>query len=581
MNLHLDKSSLHLRDVVLGILLAAVLTAVNVVLGLKSGHSTYLPYDPIGAVMLAQSLPDSWYAVAIAPFVHTSGLWVGLISATLQIFGEALWTPYLMIFWQSAVMLTLAAWVGRYYLGFRGVLLFTLATAFLPLLGHALINPARELLDGFAIGGFFWPATGDATGWQCWICEILKTDVLAGSFVAVSIAFLAIEPSKITIFRIVASGVAISLAILTKGHAAVIYLAGWGAAVLVVGLLLGEKGPRFARRTYWALFLAFVPLLGAWWWFGAADFSMAYLRDSFLHPLFGSDAYLKPDIGTFEYIGSIAPAMIGFGAQILIGLSLLALVAGRASVVAALSASAPFFVASAIMTFPILVSPFGKNFTMMVPLYVTFWVGLMMFTGALVSSWKPTVARSASIWIAIGLFAALALTGTFAALREIRQDDTYAEVRHDRDTLHALAEAIVDSGAKTVLTPLAHTGIPAIFIFESTKVAEDRGVPVPRLLNTNWNVAGGEEARLAARENLKSFEAIVVVPGGPEKFFFLGSYQSHVYSLTEELVEAADSPFILRNEFEVGPTTSPFVYFLAGPQKMKIRLYVRSDVAPK
>lgn len=581
MNLDKNRSGLRLQDVLVGCAFAAVLTLVNLLLGLPSGHLTYLPYDPIGAVMLAQSLPDNWFPLVMAPFVQNSGVWVGLLAASLKIIGDALWVPYLMTFWQSAVMLTLAVWLGRYYLGFRGVLLFALATALLPPFGHELVTPVRELLGGTIVSDVFWPVTGDETGWQCWICEILKTDLLGGSFVAISIALLAIEPSKLSVFRIFLSGVAISLAVLTKGHAAIIYLGGWGAAVLVIGLLLGERGPRFARRSYWALFFGLAPLLGAWWWFGAANFATAYLRDSFLHPLFGSDAFLKPEVGTFEYIVGFAPTMVGFGAQVLLVMSILAILFGRANIMAGLRAAAPFFVAVGVMMLPIFLSPFGKNFTMTLPLYTTLWAGLMVFTGVLIASWKRDAAQPVVVWVAVGLFGALALSGALAAIQANKNNPTVAEIRHDRETLRDIAEAIVESGAKTVLTPLAHTGIPAIIIFEATKVADARDLPVARIFNTNWNVAGGEDARQAGREHMNSFDAVLVVPGGPEKFYFLGPYQSHVYALTEEVVDAADSPFVLKNEFRVGPTSSPYVYFLAGPQEMVIRLYVRSELAAK
>ena len=303
---------------------------------------------------------------------------------------------------------------------------------------------------------------------------------------------------------------------------------------------------------------------------------MAYLRASYLHPLFGSDIYLKPEIGALSFIAGVAPAAIGMGVQVLGVLGVLAVVSGRASIRPALAAAAPFVSALIFMTVPIVLNPFGKNFTMMLPLYVVLWVGLLVFVGSLLSHWSERPLARTSMFVAMGFVSVIGMMGAAAAMAYSSDKALEAEIRSDRAALHALAESVVDSGASTILTPLTHTGIPAILIYEVTRVAEQKGIRVPRLLNTNWNPEGGAEARAVARQAmLDSFDAVIVVPGGPEKFYFLGTYQSHVYDLTEEVVTAPDTPFVLAAEIRAGPTTSPFVYFLAGPDEMTIRLYVK------
>src|SRR6516162_5805496 len=161
-----------------------------------------------------------------------------------------------MIFWQSAILLTISSWVGRYWASMRGVIFFVCATSVLSPLAYTLVTPVRTFLQPFGVTNFIWPENpGDPSEpWIDWVNAVLKPDLLAGTLTALSITLIALGPYNITRGRFVASGLAISLAVMAKGHFMPVYLTGWGAAIIATSLCLKEDGPAYVQRSYWALF---------------------------------------------------------------------------------------------------------------------------------------------------------------------------------------------------------------------------------------------------------------------------------------------------------------------------------------
>ena len=82
-----------------------------------------------------------------------------------------------------------------------------------------------------------------------------------------------------------------------------------------------------------------------------------------------------------------------------------------------------------------------------------------------------------------------------------------------------------------------------------------------------------------AQDQILSSDAVLVIPGGPQTFPFLGDYLAHVYELTERIVSSSDSPFVLAREFSLGPTTATWLYFPARDHKMLIRLYIKPHLS--
>ena len=156
------------------------------------------------------------------------------------------------------------------------------------------------------------------------------------------------------------------------------------------------------------------------------------------------------------------------------------------------------------------------------------------------------------------------------------------DITRDREILYGLAQKIVSSKAKTVVAPNTATGIPTIISFEVGKIVRRSGDGMPVLFWVYWNpnsLGGNEVGQSQARDQILSSDAVLVIPGGPKTFPFLGDHLAHVYELTESILSSSDSPFMLASEFSLGPTTATWLYFPARDHKMLIRLYIKPHLS--
>jgi hypothetical protein len=125
------SSAIQFSDVVIGCAVAAVLICVNIVGGMHSGLSTFIPHDPVGNLVVAQSLQNSIGDMILAPFRINLGLWIALAGTVVRVIGDDYWKYYLMLFWNSAILLTISSWVGRYRASVRGTIFFVFTTSLL------------------------------------------------------------------------------------------------------------------------------------------------------------------------------------------------------------------------------------------------------------------------------------------------------------------------------------------------------------------------------------------------------------------------------------------------------------------
>jgi hypothetical protein len=572
------SSTIQLKDVVIGCVVAAVVTCVNIVGGLHSGLSTLISYDPIGNLVAAQDLQNNISRMILAPFRINSGLWIALTSALLRFVGDDLWTYYLMLFWHSAILLTISAWVGRYWASVRGVIFFVSATSLLSPLTYTLVTPVRTLLQPSGVAYFIWPSIPgvESEPWGDWVNAVLKPDLLAGALVALAITLIALGPSNITRGRFVASGLAISLAVMAKGHFMPVYLLGWGAAIVVTSVCLKDEGPAYALRSYWAL-VTMGPLLIVWMSSGAFKEAVNYILSSYSHPLHDSDQYQQPLLGLWFYFYAGAD-VIGFSGYVVLGVAFAGLVFCGGKISLALKSALPFFAAAVVMAVPVMSNPFGKNFPNALPIFVSLWITIIVFCGCILFTARPSRFISFLVTLSCSLSLALVAAGVVAVADTIHNKSEMDDVRRDRETLHNLAQEIIDRRVKSVVTPNTGSGMPSIIFFEVRKLVMRSGKVMPNIFYVYWNpntLDGNDAGQSQVRNQILSSDAVLVIPGGPKTFPFLGDHLAHVYELTESIVSSSDSPFVLAREFSLGPTTATWLYFPAGDHKMLIRLYIK------
>ena len=579
------SSAIQLNDVVIGCAAAAILVCVNIVGGMRSGLSTFIPYDPVGNLLTAQSLQTNIVYMIAAPFHIDSGLWIALTAAVLRFVGDDYWKYYLMSFWHSALLLTISCWIGRYWASVRGMIFFVLATSLLSPLAYTLVTPIRGLLQPLGMADFIWPSAPgmESEPWGDWANAILKPDLLAGALVALSITLISLGPSNITRGRFVASGLAISLAVMAKGHFMPVYLAGWGAAIIATSLCLKEDGPAYVQRSYWALF-TMGPLLILWMRSGAFAGAVAYILSSYSHPLHNSDLYQQPLLGVRFYLYAGAD-VIGFSVYLVVVVALAGLIFGGAKINWALKAALPFLAAATVMAIPVMLNPAGKNFPNGLPVYVSLWVAIIVFCGSILFSARRLRIISFLVTLACILSFGLVAAGVHAMAGTMNDKSEVEDVRRDREILYELAQSIVSSKARSVITPNGATGIDANISFEVRKIIRRSGDRMPNVfsvLSLYWNPNsldrdGAGESQ--AQDQILSSDAVLVIPGGPQTFPFLADYLAHVYELTERIVSSSDSPFVLAREFSLGPTTATWLYFPARDHKMLIRLYIKPHLS--
>ena len=575
------SSAIQLNDILVGCAVAAILTFVNIVGGLQSGLSTFIPYDPIGNLLAAQGVQNNVVRMILDTLYIDSGLWIALTAAILRFIGDDFSKYFLMIFWHSAILLTISSWVGRYWASKRGVIFFVCATSVLSPLAYTLVTPVRTFLQPFGVTNFIWPENPGAPSepWTDWVNAVLKSDLLAGTLTALSITLIALGPYNITRGRFVASGLAISLAVMAKGHFMPVYLTGWAAAIFVVSICLKEEGSAYAKRSLWAL-ITMGPLLSVWMFKGAFRQAVSYIMSSYSHPLHNSNEYQQPLLGIWYYFYVGADA-IGFSSHIVLGVALVGLIFGGAKINLALKAALPFLAAATVMAIPVTLNPFGKNFPNALPVFVLLWVAIIMFCGCILSRSRPSRIISFLVTFSCILPIALAAAGTLTIINSIHNKSEAQDVTRDREFLDELSSEIVRSKAMTIVTPIASTGLPMIFSFEIKKIVTRTGGVEPQLFSIFWNPnsVDGDAKRARARDALLSSDAVLVIPGGPKAFPFLSDYQEPMYEITNNIVSAPDSPFVLEREFSLGPTTAKWLYFPAGNRKMLVQLYVKRNLS--
>ncbi len=556
-------------DFLTGCSIAVGLTILNLFWRLPNGEATYIPYDPVGALVIGQGLAYHIHQLLAAPVTVTSGLWAALIGLILRVFGDGFWQLNLMAFWHSAALVSLACWIGRRFSGARGVLCLVVATAMLPPLCFTLVGSARDWLLGTVIQKLLWPAFSQEIIWHDWSNQVLKPDLLAGTLVAWSIALIVIDPVEVSKRRFVASGACLALAILAKGHFFPVYLAGWGTALFVTAMIMGERAKSYVGRSYWAL-LILAPVFVTWGFAGGAQGAFSYLH--WMNPLQNSAAYQRPDLGIW-FFAELAPAAFGLCAQLAILLIIFVYLPKPGGLTKVLTPISGILSASTIMALPVVLNRYGKNFSMILPVFVMIWLAILVLTArgfALLNSRQNRWVMP--IWLAP--FAAVTALGVWAHARTLPTASEVAALTADRAALADVSSTILSLGAHNVLSPNTYTGFPTILSYELTRQARPRGLAVPGVFNVYWD-KDNTEAEHINRGVILSADAVVWVPGGPERFPFLGEFQSHVYSVVDKILTGENSAFKLVKTIDIAPEGLVTVYFQNNDRPMKVQVYAR------
>ncbi len=556
-------------DFLTGCLVAAVLTIVNIVFGFPGGETTYIPYDPVGALVVGQGLSQHLGELLAASVTMTSGLWAALIGLVLRVMGDGFWQLNVMLFWHSVALLSLVCWVGRRFAGATGALCLVVATAMLPPMSFMVIGTARHWLFGTMLQNLLWPGFVQEVVWDSWGNNVLKPDLLAGTLVAWAVALIVIDPADVSKKRFIASGACMALAVLAKGHFFLVYLAGWGTALFVTAVMMKETGSFYVGRSYWAL-LIMAPIMVTWARAGGAQGAFDYIHSS--NPLKNSPGYQRPDLGVWFFV-ELAPSALGLGVQIALAFVIVTYALNGNKIKDALVAVAPALSASLVMALPVVTNPYGKNFSMILPIFVIIWLSLAILVGKSF----PLLRKQLGQWVVpiwLAPFTVIAVLGVWAHYRTLSDRSGHAALAADRAALSEVATALLSVHPHSVISPLTNTGFPAILSYELTRKARGLDIAVPRVFNVYWD-EHNLRSELQNRQIIRSSDAVVWIPGGPERFPFLGEYQSHAYRIVGEVLMGKDSPFRLIASIDIGPESLATAYFDNHDQAMRVEVYAK------
>lgn len=572
------------KDFVVGAVVGAVLVALNIYFMIPSGLATYYSYDPVGIMPIAIDLSRNLHRLLLAPVTFGSGVPLMLHGIILRIFGDGYWQYNAMMFWQTALLVSLASWIGRRYAGFWGAFCLVLATALLPPLSFTVIDAARSAFYEIGIPDVIWPSPPSEGLWGSWK-TMLKTDCLAGAFLAWAVALIVIDAKQVGRTRFLASGAFLALAILSKSYFMPAYLFLWAVALFTCAILLRNAGARYLLASYWAL-VVLVPCFALWSTQGAANDAFAYIQSSFTNIWYKSAEYQKPQFGHL-YFFYVAPTAIGLGAQVmLVSVALSLMVSSKKQRWLAWEA-VPVFVAGCALAGLFTASMQGKNFPNTLPIFWTIWLGLLIIGArsieVLIVQWRRLVLL---VWLVpLGLTATI---GLGAAVWQ-RPVSVAPDIVADRNALTDLVATVLANlkprpvlEPRTALWPCIFGGIPAILNYETFRQARRMHVaPADVFTNIYWDeksLLTDPKVQQKARQQVLAFDVVISVPGGAHEFPPLGALGPYVCDFVDDMVTRKGSPFRLVKTIKISPTNSQWVYFMSGDHVMDLNVYVNDAV---
>ena len=265
-------------------LLAAAVVAIDICISLRYGLLSYpVSYDGLAYVLDARrlfyhldrlSLP--WGILGFPLRGQWAWIWDAMMLGGYRLFGDGDWQPYTARFWPTFLYVLLAMWLVRRRAGSQAAIFAGVATALLPIFSVGLRSSAWEYATGRVLFGT-----------ELYLQD-LRPDLMFAVFLAWSVALLLETARSPDLRAALASGLAASLAVLTKSSGAFGMFFALGLALLYVFWINRRQWENNAVCAAGVLVGA-GPLLRAWFDCGGLAWTVGYL-----HVTPASAVYIEP-----------------------------------------------------------------------------------------------------------------------------------------------------------------------------------------------------------------------------------------------------------------------------------------------
>ena len=576
-----------LFDLSLALLLAALFTFLNLYLGSFFGRDDFFPYDGVAYLRRAHDLYYSIvdYSLSVRElarlaFASLSGLWVLLIAVGYLLFGAGDWQTLLVFFWPTALLLVLVSWAVRRLAGRWAAVLVAVLTGLLPVFSYSFnVLFADFLGERTALNtayGLFWGFTND-----------IKADLLAAVLMVWSIALIAFHGREANRWTMLASGLAVSLAVLTKGPNASLYLLAWGVGLLTVLLYHRREAVRLILTAYWAA-VPLAVLLGPWLAFGGLSQSLDYIveavswRERHL-PVAGSAAYYL-DIFIF-HVGLQGLAFLGLAAVgLVLGLRRLRPLWSGPTLPVLLAAAAVALVIPSL-------NPLTKSTYQGLPFHLSAWLAATCICAALIAEARRRRAVLGGLSFVLALGIAVMGADVATAARELLVRDVPV-IQNDREMIREITEDIWSSGAIVTLLPVYGKGMPDIILHRIGELVRKEGGRAPMIYPLDSVDGGALERDEAFRRRFQNnvadtVDAILIFEEDPSVYYFVDALRHPHYRAVQELLERDDHPFCLVRTYAFGrgydgkyAMPNPFLYFIGSSLKLYLRRHGADPCPP-